>query len=437
MDAVGMYAALLLFSVLFVTLFIGVPIAVCLLISSWAALFFFEGRTNMVVLVQRMFVGADNYVFMAVPFFLLAGEIMLKGGISVRLVNFAKVVFWWLPATLANITTVASAFFGAISGSNPATVAAIGGTMVPTMVKEGYPKDLASAIAASSGTLGVIIPPSIPMVIYGITASVSVTKLFIGGLLPGIALATLICLVNVLVCRKYSRPVSESKAALKASGMTFKKTFTEAIWALLMPLIILGGIYSGFFTPTEAAVISVFYALWVGMFIYKELTWSDLAPLFERAALNTGMILFVVAACAPFAWFMTSQGIPGKIAVMVLNAVENPTMLILCINVILLFLGLFLDTGVIILLITPIMLPIAASAGISPLALGLIMVINTSVGMITPPMAVNLYVATRLSGCTVEQISRRVLPFLFAEALFVIIISNFPVLLEWLPNKIG
>ncbi|MCL2001575.1 MAG: TRAP transporter large permease [Planctomycetes bacterium] len=432
-----MNSAVFLFAVLFITLFLGVPISLCLLISSYASLLIFEPRTNLMVIVQRMFVGSDNYVFMAVPFFILAGELMLKGGISNRLVNFAKVAFWWMPATLANTTTIASAFFGAISGSNPATVSAIGGTMIPSMVKDGYPKAVAAAIAAASGTLGVIIPPSIPMVIYGITASVSVPKLFIGGAVPGIMLAGIICGVNILCARRYSKPIREVHAAMIANGITFWGVFREAVWALLMPGIILGGIYGGLFTPTEAAVVSAFYAFLVGMFVYRELQWKDLAGIFTTAALSTGTILFVIACCAPFAWFMTSKGIPGMVSTIILNALSNKFLLILAMNGILLFLGCFLDTGIIILLVTQIFLPIAASVGISPLALGLIMVINTSIGMITPPMAVNLFVATRLSGCTIEQISRWVIPFLVAETLFVISISNFPGFLEWLPNLIG
>lgn len=430
-------SALALFAALFATLFIGVPIALCLLISSYTALALFEPRTNLVVLVQRMFVGADNYVFMAVPFFMLAGELMLKGGISKRLVDFAKVTFWWMPSTLANVTTAASAFFGAISGSNPATVSAIGGTMVPSMVKDGYPRDVAAAIAAASGTLGVIIPPSIPMVIYGITASVSVPKLFIGGIIPGLVLALIICCVNVLMSRRHAKPVSEVRREMIASGVGFWQTFKRAVWALMMPVIILGGIYGGFFTPTEAAVVSAFYAAIVGAFVYRELKWSDMGDVFGKAALSTGMILLVIAACSPFAWFMTSKGIPGAISAWVLSALESKFLLILAMNIILLFLGCFLDTGVIILLVTPIFLPIAASAGISPIALGLIMVMNTSIGMITPPMAVNLYIATRISGCTIEQISKKVIPFLVAESIFVIAVSNFSSLLDWLPNLIG
>lgn len=428
-----------LFGVLFVALFMGMPIALGLGLSSLCVFALFETNTSLMILAQRMFVGSDNYVFMAVPFFMLSGELMLKGGISDRLIRFIKIAAWRLPAKLANVTTIASAFFGAISGSNPATVSAIGGMMVPAMVEDGYPKDVAAAIAASSGTLGVIIPPSIPMVIYGITASVSVPKLFIGGIIPGIILAILICCVNIFLFKKHNpdRPDRrEVKQALDAQGITVWRALKEAIWALMMPVIILGGIYGGIFTPTEAAVISVFYSVIVSKYVYKELEWKDMPPILAKAAVNTGMILFVVAACSPFAWFMTSKGIPEIIATAILNALNNKYLLILAMNIILLFLGCFLDTGVIILLVTTIFLKVSQSIGVSALALGIIMVMNTSIGMITPPMAVNLYIATRISGCTIEQITKKILPYLLVELLFVFIISNFPGFIEWLPKLI-
>lgn len=426
-----------LFGVLFIAIFLGVPICFSLAASSWVALSIFEPNTNMVVLAQRIFAQADNYVFMAVPFFMLAGELMLKGGISKRLVKFVKVALWWLPANLACITTVASMFFGAISGSNPATVSAIGGMMCPELKKDGYADDVAGAIAAASGTLGVIIPPSIPMVVFGIAASVSVTDLFIMGIVPGVLLAVLLCMISIWIMRKDKRDKHAVKAEMKAQGITGWNAFKDAVGALMMPIIILGGIYGGIFTPTEAGVVSVFYAFIISKYVYKELSWKDLGDCIERAGISTGTILIVCACSAPFAWFMTSQGIPGIISETIIGAVHSKVMILLAINVILLILGCFLDTSVIILLTTPILLPIATAVGVDPLVLGIIMVVNTSVGMITPPMAVNLYIASRVSGSKIENICKKIIPFLIAEILFVLIISNFPEILTWLPELIG
>jgi len=394
----------------------------------------FEPNTNLVVLTQRIFVQADNYVFMAVPFFMLAGELMLKGGISKRLVTFVKAALWRLPANLACVTTVASAFFGAISGSNPATVSAIGGMMCPEMKKENYPSDVAGAIAAASGTLGVIIPPSIPMVIYGIAAAISVQKLFIAGVIPGILLALILCLTEIKMCVGYQRDAKQVKKEMEAEGITAWSAFKDAIGALMMPVIILGGIYGGIFTPTEAGVVSVFYSFIISRFVYKELDNAQLKDCIIRAGITTGTILIVVACCSPFAWYMTSRGIPGIISNAILGVVSSKFLLILAMNMILLFLGCFLDTGVIILLTTPIFLPIATSIGVDAIALGIIMVINTSVGMITPPMAVNLYIASRVSECKLELICKKIIPFLVVEVIFVLVISNFSNALVWLPN---
>lgn len=423
-----------LFLSLFICIFIGVPICFSLGISAFVSLLLFEPNTSMVVLTQRIFVQADNYVFMAVPFFMLAGELMLRGGISKRLVRFVKVTCWRIPANLACVTTIASAFFGAISGSNPATVSAIGGMMCPEMKKDGYPDDVSGAIAAAAGTLGVIIPPSIPMVIFGITASVSVQKLFLAGFIPGILLAFVLCCTNIWMLRSVKEDRKTMKEQMKAEGITGWSAFKEAVWSLMMPVIILGGIYGGIFTPTEAGVVSIFYTVIISKFVYKEMTWDILKDCLYRAGLSTGTILIVCACCAPFAWFMTSQGIPGIISTAILNVVSNKYLILLAMNIILLFLGCFLDTGVIILLVTPIFLPIAASIGVDALALGIIMVINTSVGMITPPMAVNLYIASRVSGAGIESICKKIIPFLAVEVIFIVLLSNFPGFLTFLPN---
>jgi C4-dicarboxylate transporter, DctM subunit len=421
----------ILFGVLFLMLLLSVPISISLGIAALAALMFGDMPTPYQIVAQRMFTAVDSFPFMAVPFFILSGDLMERGGISKRLISFAKVLLSRLPASLAIITTASSAFFGAISGSNPATVAAIGGIMIPAMERAGYPKDKAAAIAAASGTLGVIIPPSIPMVTYAIIASVSVGEIFIAGFIPGLFLAIAIIGVSVVTCKKH-----EIKDVVDSSASSVFKAFKDAIWALIMPLIILGGIYGGIFTPTEASSVACIYAFLVSKYIYKELNYSDLKPIFAKAATSTAIILFIVALSAPFSWLMTGAGVPTQLAGTVLGAFSSKLLILLMINVILLFLGCFLETQSIILLMTPMLLPLATSLGIHPVALGLIIVINTSIGMITPPMAVNLFVASSISKITIEKISKRIMPFLIAETAVLLVMTYMPQIIMWLPNAL-
>ncbi len=423
---------LTLFGTLAFMLILNVPIALSLGIAAVTALLTGTMNSNIVVIVQRMFTSLDSFPFMAIPFFILSGDLMERGGISKRLIRFAQVLLGKLPSSLAIITTIASAFFGAISGSNPATVAAIGGIMVPNMVDKGYPSDRASAIAASAGTLGVVIPPSISMVTYAIIANVSIGTMFMAGFIPGLMLAVAIILVAIVTCRKYEIKDNESINFVKII-----KAFIDAIWALLMPLIILGGIYGGIFTPTEASAVAVVYSLIVAMFIYRELKWKELPAIFAKASAQTAVVLFTVCLSAPFSWLMTSANIPTTLAGAILNAFSSPITIFLLINVILLFLGCFLETQSIILLMTPMLLPLVISLGMDPIVLGIIIVINTSIGMITPPMAVNLFVASGIGKVSIGQISRRIVPFLIAEIIVLLLLTYIPQIIMFLPNLVG
>lgn len=424
--------AVLLFGSLLFLLVTGMPIAVAMGSTAMIVLAVMVPNTNITVVPQRLFTAIDNFSLTAVPFFILAGVLMEKGGISKRLVGFAKLLFNWLPAGLTCITVAASAFFGAISGSNPATVAAIGGIMVPEMVKNGYQKEDAGAIAAAAGTLGVVIPPSIPMVTYAILASVSVGTLFIAGFVPGILLAVALMAVGIF---RYGK--TEIRTREKISVRTFFATLLDAIWAIIMPVIILGGIYGGFFTPTEAAAVACVYAFIISKFVYKELKTVEIADLFKDAALNTSAILFLVSFAAPFSWLMASQGVTQMIANGVLSLFTSKFAILLVMNCILLFLGLFLDTLSIVLLVTPILMPIAMQIGLDPIALGLIIVVNTSIGMITPPMAMNLFVAGRICAAPLERMSRKVIPFLLAELVVLLIMTYLPQVVLFLPRALG
>ncbi|MDL2259787.1 TRAP transporter large permease [Deltaproteobacteria bacterium OttesenSCG-928-K17] len=422
----------ILFIVLLVVLFCGVPIAVSMGIAVLSALTFGDARTPHLLIVQRMFTSLDNFPFMAVPFFILAGDLMQCGGISARLIDFIKLLLRKLPARLSVITTVSSGFFGAISGSNPATVAAIGGIMIPEMKKSGYPPAKAAAIAATSGTLGVIIPPSISMVTYSLIASVSIGTMFIGGIVPGMLLGLVMVAVSMITCIKF-----EKKEAEAVGKGELGRAFVSAISAIMMPVIILGGIYGQFCTPTEAAAVACVYAFIISCLVYRELKFKELPAIFAKSARSTAIVLLVVAFSAPFSWLMTSAGIPGKITATMLSVFENKYAILLMMNAALLFLGCFLETQSIILLMTPILLPLALQFGIDPVALGLIIVVNTSIGMITPPMAVNLYVASSISGATIEQISKQVLPYFLALAVMVLLFTYVPEILMWLPKLVG
>ena len=411
-----------LFGILFILLFLGVPIAICLGIAAALTMALTGNMQYLAAVPTRMFTQLDNTTLMAVPFFILAGNIMAEGGISDRLIGFFELLLKRLPGRLACISVVASGFFGAISGSNPATVAAIGGITAPRMIQKGYPPEKAAAIAASSGTLGVVIPPSIPMVTYAVTASVSIISMFEAGWVPGIMLIVGLCIANAIMCKKY-----DSVDTTKYPAKTYLIRFKDAFLALLMPVIILGGIYGGIFTPTESAAVACIYALIVSCFVFRELNLKQLYKIFKDNCISSAVVLFVVGMSAPFAWFMTSENIPTMISTAVMSTFHNKFVILLAMNLLLLFLGCFLETQSIILLVTPILLPMATALGVSPVALGLIIIVNTSIGMITPPMAVNLFVATGICKTTVGAVSKKIIPYLLLEFGILLLYTYIPI----------
>ncbi len=415
----------LLFGSLFFLLFLGIPIGSCLGISAAITMYLTGNLQYLNAVVTRLFTMVDNFVLMAVPFFILAGNIMAEGGISKRLIAFFEILMKRIPGRLAVISVVASAFFGAISGSNPATVAAIGGITAPRMLEKGYPRDKVAAIAASAGTLGVVIPPSIPMVTYAVTADQSILSMFKAGWVPGICLALALSITNIITCRHY-----DSVDNTKYSTRDYLVRFKDAVLALLMPVIILGGIYAGIFTPTESASVACIYALLVSAVVYHELTIGTLFKIFRESVISAACVLFVVAMSSPFAWFMTSEDIPNIICKAALDLFSNPFVMLLVINVILLFLGCFLETQSIILLVTPILLPLCAFLGLSPVALGLIIIVNTSIGMITPPMAVNLFVAAGITKCSIGDVSKKILLYLAVECGVLLLYTYIPVIFK-------
>ena len=371
-------------------LLIGVPISLTLALVATLPLYFFTD-VDVVIIAQRMFNATNSFTMMAVPFFMLAGGIFSKGGVSKRLVNLADSLVGWMPGGLAVVTFVASAFFGAISGSSPATVAAIGAIMVPAMIDAGYSLHFALATVASAGFLGIVIPPSIPMVMYGVSASQNVGDMFISGVIPGILLTVGMSTYAYL----YGRKNLPKGTPFKLSNVL--AAIKDAIWAIFMPVIILGGIYGGIFTPTEAAVVSCFYGIFVGLFAYRELKISSLPDLLSSSIVQAGTILFIVATATAFGFVMTRENIPAAVANGLVSVSSgNKWVFLILVNLLLLVVGTFMETIPAILILTPILLPAAQALGIDPVHFGTIMVINLGIGMATPPVGINLFVAAGL-----------------------------------------
>lgn len=428
-----MTQGLIMFGVMLIMLMIGTPIGIALGIGTVFTMIT-SGSSNLFMVVQqRMFSATNSFPLMAIPFFILAGNLMETGGISRRIVIFFKMLLRKQHAASASITTVASAFFGAISGSGPATTAAIGGIMIPSMKETGYKPAEAAAIAASSGILGVIIPPSIPMVTYATTAGVSVGTMFIAGIVPGILLVCSFIIVHQLQYRHVETPAKD-----KLSWSVAWHTILDALWALGMPLIILGGIYGGIFTPTEAAAVACVYAFLVDRFVYHELNWQDLVKIFIKSAKNTAAIMFIIAVASPFGWLMTKYGVPNAIANAILSSFHSKVPVFLMINIFLLFLGCFMDTQSIILITTPLLIPIASAFGVDAITLGIIIVVNTAVGMMTPPMAINFFVANSIAGLkSVAPITKKIWPYLLAAIIVLFIITYWDGFVMFVPKLMG
>jgi len=420
----------LLFGTLFICLLIGVPIAVSLGVSSLVAIYF--GSTlPLQIITQKAFTSLDSFPLLAIPFFMLAGILMSKGGVSKRLLNMAAAMVGWMIGGLAMVTIVASMFFAAISGSGPATVAAIGGFMIPEMKKRNYGGGFAAAISASSGSIGVIIPPSIPFVLYGVIGGVSVGSMFLAGIIPGILIGTGLMITAYIISRKRGYKPDETVV------FTFKdvvKATLDAKWALMIPIIILGGIYGGIFSPTEAAVVAVVYAFIIGMFVYKELTWKSFYESCREAVVINATTMIIIGLSVSFAYFMTLEKIPQDISSFLTELSSNPYVILLAINILLIIVGMFIDTISALVILTPILLPIVTAVGVDPIHFGVILVANLAIGFITPPLGVNLFVASSVGNVKFESIVVAILPFLAAMIVCLLVITFVPSMSLWLPS---
>jgi C4-dicarboxylate transporter, DctM subunit len=426
-----MITALLLAVV--VLLFFSVPVAVCLGFASLIALY--VKGVPVINLAQSVYEALDSFALMAVPFFILAGNLMQTGGISRRLIGLANALVGWFRGGLGSASVLASMFFATISGSSSATTAAIGSTLIPAMEKKGYPKPFAAATCAAAGELGVIIPPSIPMVVYGLVANVSIGGLFIAGFIPGLMIG-LSLIVTIVVMARWKGFDLTPATSVREWRSNVGKAFVEAVWALLMPVIILGGIYAGLFTPTEASVVAVVYGLLVGMFVYRELKWSDLLPIFSKSAVATSLIMLIVGYAAIFGYVLAIEQVPQNLGKAVASLSTSPIVFMLLVNVLLFVVGTLLEALVTIILVAPILAPVAATFGIDPVHFGIIMIVNVAIGMLTPPVAVNLVVACKVANLRMSQLTRPVCLYLAVLTVDVLIISYVPALSTWLPTML-
>ena len=418
--------------ILFITLAVlfvaGVPIAIAVGLSGLLAIWL-GSDIPLTVILQRQFTAVDSFPLMAIPFFILAGTLMEAGGISKRLVQFGNALIGHATGGLAIVSIVASMFFAAISGSTVATVAAIGMVLIPAMKARGYRPSFAGAVQASAGNLGIIIPPSIAMVVYGVATNTSISAMFIGGFVPGFLMTASLMLVAYLICKQ--RGYSGGK---KSTLEELVSAFRESILALLMPIIILGGIYGGIFTPTEAAAVAVAYAFIIGTFVYKELNLKKITELLGQSVITTAGIMFLIATAGLFAWILTRINAPRMIAEFFLTYASNKYVFLLYINAILFIVGMFFETTAANVILAPLLAPIAIGFGIDPIHFGLIMIVNLAVGMCTPPLGVNLFVACQIADIRVDEIIPAVMPFLLILILDILIISYVPAIVTWLPG---
>lgn len=413
-----------------ILLAIGVPIAFVLGLSS--LLYLRLQDMSFVLVGQRFFVGVDNFLLLAVPLFILAGKLMNESGITDRLIEFFSILFGHIRGGLAYINIVASVFFAGITGAGAADTAAIGSILIPAMKKEGYSSDYAAAVTAVSSTIGPTIPPSIAMVVYAASAGVSVAKLFLGGVIPGLLLAVGQLLVAWRGTHKWAVPVREKRLSLKS----FARGLFDAALALIMPLILIGGIVLGIFTPTEAAAVAVLYALIVGFIIYRKLTVRKLLRQLYETALLTGAILMILGFAHLFGWILAAEDVPGSVARAITGLTQNRILVLLMINVLLLIVGTFMETLASVILLTPILLPLAESIGIDPVHFGVIMVVNLNIGLATPPLGVCLVVAAPLAETSIERIARAAIPFLLVMVGVLLLITYIPELVMFIPNLV-
>lgn len=439
---------LVLFGTFGFLLVLGAPISVGLGVSALAAMWYLGD--NPIKMVQMAWSSVGSFPLMALPAFILAGALMEAAGVSRRLINVAESLAGPFTGGISAATVLACVFFGAISGSGPATTAAVGMLMIPAMVRAGYDRSYAASVTAAAGGLGIVIPPSIPMVIFGISAmglqappdavekfgqfqTVSISKLFIAGFLPGFVMAGSLMLANYIRCRR----LGYHGGAEPLSARAILRTLYQGFWSILAPLVILGGIYGGFFTPTEAAIVAIFYTLFVGIFIYREVNLKEIVVALEATTWLTGRVLLVLFTATIFGRILVENQIPAHLANSLLSLTDSVPVIWAILIGFLLVVGMFMETLAAIMILVPVMVPVAYSVGIDPIHFGIVMICSLSVGFVTPPLGENLFIASGISKIDIEKIAVRALPFILALVLAIAVIAAVPGISLWLPRAMG
>ena len=399
---------------------LSVPVAIAITAASIGGIVLFDD-VPLIVVAQKLITSIDSFPLLAVPFFILAGNLMEAGGISTRLVDFAKSVIGNIQGGLACSCVLTCMIFAAVSGSSVATTFAIGAIIIPAMAAHGYPKPFAAALQATSAELGVVVPPSIPLILYGVSANTSIGDLFLAGIGPGLLIAGALTVGVYVMCKLNGWGKSDGDGRL-----SFIKAFERAFLALLMPVVVIGGIYSGVFTPTEASVVAVFYAFLVGTVFYRSLSIANLPSVLRRSVISSSVIMFTIAAAGLFSFLLTRAGVPGMIGEWVATAIDSPWAFLLCVNIALFIVGMFIETSAAIVVLAPILAPVAMRFGVDPVHFGLIMVVNLAMGMITPPFGVNLFAACQVAGIGLERIIPRLLPFILIVVACLMVVTYVP-----------
>jgi C4-dicarboxylate transporter DctM subunit len=422
-----MNLGVLMLSAMIGLIFLGVPVAFSIGVASLITIGI--GNYEFIIMPQKVFAGLDSFPILAIPFFILAGNLMTEGGINDKIMRFVMAIAGWLKGSLAIVTVIASAIFAAISGSGTATVSAIGGITIPAMIKESYDNAFAAGVSSSAAILGPLIPPSIFLIVYGNSAQISINDLFMAAVIPGLMLALLFVAYCFFYAIKKDFPVSST-----IDVKNIAKETKESIWALLMPVIILGGIFGGVFTPTEAAAVSAVYAFLIGFFVYKNLNSKNTAKVLVDSCLTSAILLFLLSTSKISSWVLAVAKVPQAISSGIIGVSENPVIIMLLINGFLFLVGMFMEGNVAIVILTPILLPLAQFAGLTPVQFGVVMCINLCIGLLTPPVGLCLILANNIAKAKFEKSFFAMIPFLTIAILVLLLSTYVAPITMWLPD---